>query len=90
MPRIPYIDCHGLPVLVLLMGASTFLQQWMSPTSPDPNQQRMMMLTPIIFTVMFVNFPAGLSLYYFASNVLGVVQQVFLNREFKASSPATA
>lgn len=90
MPRIPYIDCHGLPVLVLLMGASTFLQQWMSPTSPDPNQQRMMMLTPIIFTVMFVNFPAGLSLYYFASNVLGVVQQVFLNREFKAYSPATA
>lgn len=90
MPQIPFMTCHGLPVLVLLMGASTFLQQWMSPTSPDPNQQRMMMLTPIIFTVMFVNFPAGLSLYYFASNVLGVVQQVFLNREFKAYSPATA
>jgi YidC/Oxa1 family membrane protein insertase len=89
MPRLPYIDCHGLPVLVLLMGASTFLQQWMSPTSPDPNQQRMMMLTPIIFTVMFVNFPAGLSLYYFASNILGVIQQLFLNREFKQYTPAT-
>ncbi len=88
MPKIPYLDCHGLPVLVLLMGASTFLQQWMSPTSPDPNQQKMMMLTPIIFTVLFVNFPAGLSLYYFASNVLGVIQQVFLNREFRAYSPA--
>ena len=49
----------------------------------------MMMLTPLLFTVMFVNFPAGLSLYYFASNVLGVVQQVFLNREFK-NSPVTA
>ena len=90
MPKLPLMECHGLPVLVLLMGASTFLQQWMSPTSPDPNQQRMMMLTPIIFTVMFVNFPAGLSLYYFASNVLGVVQQVFLNREFKAYSPVPA
>ncbi len=90
MPKLPLMQCHGLPVLVLLMGASTFLQQWMAPTSPDPNQQRMMMLTPIIFTVMFVNFPAGLSLYYFASNVLGVVQQVFLNREFKTYSPATA
>ncbi len=89
MPQLPFIHCHGIPVLVLAMGASTFFQQWMTPTSPDPNQQRMMMLTPIIFTVMFVNFPAGLSLYYFASNVLGVVQQVFLNREFK-NSPVTA
>ncbi|MGO9602353.1 MAG: membrane protein insertase YidC [Candidatus Binataceae bacterium] len=89
MPQLPLMHCHGIPVLVLLMGASTFLQQWMTPTSPDPNQQRMMMLTPIIFTIMFVNFPAGLSLYYFASNVLGVIQQVFLNREFK-NSPVTA
>ena len=89
MPQIPFMHCHGIPVLVLAMGASTFFQQWMTPTSPDPNQQRMMMLTPLIFTIMFVNFPAGLSLYYFASNVLGVVQQVFLNREFK-NSPVTA
>ena len=89
MPQLPLMHCHGIPVLVLAMGASTFFQQWMTPTSPDPNQQRMMMLTPIIFTIMFVNFPAGLSLYYFASNVLGVVQQVFLNREFK-NSPVTA
>ncbi|HUY29179.1 MAG TPA: membrane protein insertase YidC [Candidatus Binataceae bacterium] len=90
MPKLPLMQCHGLPVLVLLMGASTFLQQWMAPTSPDPNQQRMMMLTPIIFTVMFVNFPAGLSLYYFSSNVLGVVQQIVLNREFKTYSPVPA
>ena len=72
MPRMPLTHCGGIPVLVLLMGASTFLQQWMMPQSPDPNQQRMMMLSPIIFTVMLVNFPAGLSLYYFASNVLGI------------------
>ncbi len=90
MPALPYMQCHGIPVLVLLMGLSTFAQQWMSPTSPDPNQQRMMMLTPVIFTVMLVNFPAGLSLYYFASNVLGIIQQFFLNREFKQYSPATA
>jgi YidC/Oxa1 family membrane protein insertase len=89
MPQLPMMQCHGIPILVLAMGASTFLQQWMMPSSPDPNQQRMMMLTPIIFTVMFVNFPAGLSLYYFASNVLGVIQQVFLNREFR-NSPVTA
>ncbi len=88
MPALPYIQCHGLPVLVLLMGLSTFVQQWMSPTTPDPNQQRMMMLTPIVFTIMLVNFPAGLSLYYFASNVLGIIQQFVLNREFKQYTPA--
>jgi YidC/Oxa1 family membrane protein insertase len=90
MPVLPYIQCHGLPVLVLLMGLSTFVQQWMSPTTPDPNQQRMMMLTPVVFTIMLVNFPAGLSLYYFASNVLGIIQQFVLNREFKQFSPVTA
>jgi YidC/Oxa1 family membrane protein insertase len=89
MPKLPLMHCHGIPVLVLLMGLSTYVQQWMSPASPDPNQQRMMMLTPIIFTVMLVNFPAGLSLYYFASNVLGIIQQFFLNREYKQSVPVT-
>jgi YidC/Oxa1 family membrane protein insertase len=87
MPKLPLMDCHGIPVLVLLMGVSAFAQQWMSPSSPDPNQQRMMMVMPVVFTLIFVNFPAGLSLYYLASNVLGIVQQFFLNREFKQFSP---
>jgi YidC/Oxa1 family membrane protein insertase len=89
MPQLPMVHCHGLPVLVLLMGASSFLQQYMTPTSPDPNQQKMMMLTPLIFTIMLINFPAGLSLYYFSSNVLGVIQQYFLNKEFQQYTPAT-
>lgn len=89
IPQLPMMHCHGLPILVLLMGLSSFAQQYMTPTSPDPNQQRMMMLTPVIFTVMLINFPAGLSLYYFSSNLLGVIQQYFLNREFKQYSPAT-
>jgi YidC/Oxa1 family membrane protein insertase len=89
MPQLPMVHCHGLPVLVLLMGASSFVQQYMTPTSPDPNQQKMMMLTPLIFTIMLINFPAGLSLYYFSSNVLGVIQQYFLNKEFQQYTPAT-
>jgi YidC/Oxa1 family membrane protein insertase len=89
MPQLPYIHCHGLPVLVLLMGISAYLQQMMTPTQPDPNQQRMMMLSPLIFTIFLVNFPAGLSVYYFASNMLGVIQQFVLNREFKQYAPAT-
>ncbi len=91
MPKVPWIDCHGIPVLVLLMGASTFLQQAMMPKPADPNQQKMMMWMPIGFTVLFIALPAGLSLYYFASNLLGIIQQFFLNREFKQAAPvATA
>jgi YidC/Oxa1 family membrane protein insertase len=89
LPQLPLMHCHGLPVLVLLMGLTSFLQQYMTPTTPDPNQQRMMMLTPVIFTIMLINFPAGLALYYFSSNLLGVIQQYFLNREFKQYAPAT-
>ncbi len=89
IPQLPLMHCHGLPVLVLLMGLTSFLQQYMTPTTPDPNQQRMMMLTPVIFTIMLINFPAGLALYYFSSNLLGVIQQYFLNREFQQYTPAT-
>jgi YidC/Oxa1 family membrane protein insertase len=89
MPQLPLTHCHGLPVLVLLMGLTSFVQQYMTPTTPDPNQQRMMMLTPLIFTIMLINFPAGLALYYFSSNLLGVIQQYFLNREFQQYTPAT-
>ncbi len=89
LPQLPLMHCHGLPVLVLLMGITSFLQQYMTPTTPDPNQQRMMMLTPVIFTIMLINFPAGLALYYFSSNLLGVIQQYFLNREFQQYTPAT-
>jgi YidC/Oxa1 family membrane protein insertase len=89
MPKLPFMHCQGIPVLVLLMGISAYLQQSMTPTQPDPNQQRMMMLSPVLFTIFFVNFPAGLSLYYFASNVLGAIQQFVLNREFKQVAPAS-
>jgi YidC/Oxa1 family membrane protein insertase len=90
MPKVPGIDCHGLPILVLLMGASTFAQQWMMPKAGDPNQQKMMMWMPIFFTVLFIALPAGLSLYYFASNLLGIIQQFVLNREFKQYTPVAA
>jgi YidC/Oxa1 family membrane protein insertase len=89
-PKMAFLPCGGIPVLVLLMGISTYFQQKMTPQSPDPNQQRMMMLMPLVFTVMFLNFPAGLTLYYFCSNALGIAQQYVLNREFKQLSPANA
>jgi YidC/Oxa1 family membrane protein insertase len=66
--------------MTLLMGASMLVQQRMTPSAGDPTQQRMMMLMPIVFTVMFVNFPAGLVLYWFANNVMSIGQQYLTNR----------
>jgi YidC/Oxa1 family membrane protein insertase len=86
---VPFTDLHGIPVLVILMAITAFVQQWISPRNPDPSQQKMMMYMPVIFSVIFLELPAGLSLYYFFSNLLGVVQQFILNREFKQYSPVT-
>ncbi|MGH7858631.1 MAG: membrane protein insertase YidC, partial [Candidatus Binatia bacterium] len=72
LPNPPLAVLYGydirIPVLTLLMGASMLVQQKMSPPAADPMQQRMMMLMPVIFTVMFVNFPAGLVLYWLVNN----------------------
>ena len=66
---------HGIPVLTLLMGASMFIQQKMTPTPGDPAQAKMMMFMPIIFTFMFINFPSGLVLYWLVNNILSIGQQ---------------
>jgi YidC/Oxa1 family membrane protein insertase len=62
-------------VLPILMGLSMFLQQRLSPPPPDPLQAKVMMLMPVIFTVLFANFPAGLMLYWFVNNTLSFLQQ---------------
>jgi YidC/Oxa1 family membrane protein insertase len=76
--NIPYVG--GLPVLTLLMGASMFIQQKMTPVAGDPAQAKMMMLMPIIFTFMFINFPSGLVLYWLINNILSIGQQCYINR----------
>ena len=74
-------DWHlGVPVLTILMGGSMFLQQWMTPSAGDPNQRKMMMLMPLMFTFMFVSFPAGLTVYWLVNNVLSIAQQYWINR----------
>jgi YidC/Oxa1 family membrane protein insertase len=64
----------------ILMGASMYFQQKMSPSSPDPTQAKMMQFLPIIFTFMFLNFPAGLVLYWLTNNLLSIGQQVIINK----------
>ncbi len=83
---LPYLG--GIPVLTLLMGASMFLQQKMTPTTADPTQARIMMFLPVIFTFMFFNFPAGLVLYWLVNNLLSIVQQILINREKKGAASA--
>lgn len=86
---IPYLG--GLPVLTLLMGASMFLQQKLSPTTADPMQAKIMMFLPVVFTFMFLNFASGLVLYWFINNLLSILQQVLINRESNkpTTTPAT-
>ncbi|MDD5204486.1 MAG: membrane protein insertase YidC [Desulfobacterales bacterium] len=74
--EIPFMTPpYGIPVLTLFMGASMFIQQKMTPTPGDATQAKIMMLMPIIFTVMFINFPSGLVLYWLVNNVLSIGQQ---------------
>ena len=73
---IPFMSPpYGIPVLTLLMGASMFIQQKMTPTPGDPAQAKMMMFLPILFTFMFINFPSGLVLYWLTNNILSIGQQ---------------
>ncbi|MBW2339095.1 MAG: membrane protein insertase YidC [Deltaproteobacteria bacterium] len=72
---------YGIPVLTLLMGASMFLQQKMTPMTGDPAQAKMMMLLPIVFTFLFINFPSGLVLYWLVNNILSIAQQYRINKQ---------
>ncbi|EEY74191.1 OxaI/YidC membrane insertion protein [Grimontia hollisae CIP 101886] len=68
-------------VLPLLMGASMFLIQKMSPsTVTDPMQQKIMNFMPVMFTVFFLWFPAGLVLYWLVSNIVTLLQQTLIYR----------
>ena len=79
--NLPYLQ--GLPVLTLLMGASMYLQQKMTPTTVDPTQARIMQFLPVVFTFMFINFASGLVLYWLVNNLLSILQQYLINRKTK-------
>ncbi|MEX8503706.1 MAG: membrane protein insertase YidC [Leptothrix ochracea] len=68
-------------VLPLVMTASTLLQTWLNPTPPDPVQAKMMWAMPLVFSVMFFFFPAGLVLYWVTNNLLSILQQWLINRQ---------
>ncbi|MCS7227569.1 MAG: YidC/Oxa1 family insertase periplasmic-domain containing protein, partial [Endomicrobia bacterium] len=82
---IPGVN-FGIPVLVLLMGATMFLQQLLSGAMSDPQQKTFAIVMPIIFTFLFFNFPSGLVLYWFINNLFSIVTQIFINKKIGQES----
>lgn len=67
----------------LLMMATMFIQQWITPSTVDPVQKKMFMIMPLIFGFIFKEFPSGLVLYWLVQNVLTIAQQMIMNRYWK-------
>jgi len=78
-----------IKILPLVMIASQFVMQRMTPQpAGDPAQQKMMMFMPLVFGFMFYNFPSGLVLYYLTSNLVSMGQQWFFNKTSMATLAA--
>ncbi|MBI1174142.1 MAG: membrane protein insertase YidC [Sideroxydans sp.] len=71
-------------VLPLIMGISMFVQTKLNPTPPDPMQAKVMQIMPLVFSVVFFFFPAGLVLYSVVNNVLSITQQWVITRSVEA------
>jgi YidC/Oxa1 family membrane protein insertase len=89
IPTLPFTNIVWLadlsakdPLLItpLVMGATMFIQQKMTPSAGDPTQAKMMMFLPLIFTFMFLNFASGLVVYWLVNNVLSIAQQYYTNK----------
>ena len=69
-------------ILPILMGISMLISQKMNPMVGDPAQAKIMLILPIVFTFIFIHFPAGLLLYWTVNNLLTIAQQYIINRKF--------
>ncbi|QKM61615.1 membrane protein insertase YidC [Polynucleobacter arcticus] len=86
-PWIGWIQDLSVPdpyyILPIIMAASMFVQTKLNPTPPDPVQAKIMMYMPLVFSVMFFFFPAGLVLYWVVNNLLSIAQQWQINQMFE-------
>lgn len=69
-------------ILPVLMGITMLISQKMNPVIGDPTQAKIMLILPIVFTFIFIHFPAGLLLYWTVNNILTIAQQYIINRKF--------
>jgi YidC/Oxa1 family membrane protein insertase len=82
------LPIHLLPIILI---ATQFFSQKLTPSAGvDPNQQKMMMFMPLMFGFMFYSASAGLVLYWLTGNVVGIVQQLIINRFMPTTAPAPA
>jgi YidC/Oxa1 family membrane protein insertase len=75
-------------VLPIIMGISMIVQTKLNPAPTDPMQAKLMMAMPVIFSVFFFFFPAGLVLYWVINNLLSILQQWMINRSIHAAALA--
>lgn len=73
-------------ILPVLMAASMFIQTYLSPPPPDPMQAKLMKIMPMVFSIMFFFFPAGLVLYWVVNNILSILQQWYITRTIARES----
>lgn len=75
-------------ILPLLMGATMIIQTYLNPAPTDPIQAKVMKVMPVIFSIFFFFFPAGLVLYWLVNNVLSIWQQWYINKTIHAEALA--
>jgi len=68
-------------ILPIIMGITMFIQQKMTPTTMESQQQKIMTYLPVVFTFLFLKFPSGLVIYWLVSNLLSILQQYFVNKK---------
>lgn len=78
---VPLIGGFAVGPLPIVMGLTMLIQQKMTPSGMDPKQAKMMLMMPVIFTFMFLNFASGLVLYWLVNNILSIIQQFFVNKK---------
>jgi len=85
---IPFIGGFAIGPLPILMGATMVIQQKMTPTSLDPTQNKVMMIMPVVFTFLFLNFASGLVLYWLMNNIFSIAQQFYVNQKLAKEKEA--
>jgi YidC/Oxa1 family membrane protein insertase len=85
---IPLIGGFAIGPLPILMGATMVIQQKMTPTSLDPTQNKIMMIMPVVFTFLFLNFASGLVLYWLMNNIFSIAQQFYVNQKLAKEKAA--
>jgi YidC/Oxa1 family membrane protein insertase len=93
-PWVGWINDLAAPdpyfILPLVMAGTMFIQTKLNPTPPDPLQAKMMMILPLVFSVMFFFFPAGLVLYWLVNNIYSIAQQWLITKRFERAQAAKA